>query len=393
VDCPVERCGCTPGASLACTADQNTLCAADGHSTTTATCALGCSATEPRCLTFDPSNDLGGALADAATQPDIALPPGAQIDTDLGLIQGVGGVPIDVKSVLVSQNGGTSMIRVFEGRSFVIDGARVVGSKSLALVAPGPITIRGLFDASANGLTNGPGAQEAPTACAGGASQEVGGTMPSAAGAGGGGNATAGGAGGGAHAFGGGGGALIPTFVPLVGGCRGGSVTDFSNGTLLRNGGGGGGAVQLVSLDQIALTNNGVIDLGGGGGPISAGGGSGGTLVLEATHVRIEGATTGVVANGGAGGACGSTGPDGGSSSTQATGPKCSPNSAGDGATGTLAATSGEVCTAMFCAANRYGGGGGAAGRVRIATANGAFSTVSTPILSAVISTATLALH
>src|SRR3954464_2925488 len=47
-DCPVERCGCTPGDTLSCTGGTATVCANDGKSTTEESCALGCAATEPR---------------------------------------------------------------------------------------------------------------------------------------------------------------------------------------------------------------------------------------------------------------------------------------------------------------------------------------------------------
>ena len=166
-DCPVERCGCEPGAGLSCDADQLEVCNADGRSSSTATCALGCATAEPRCLTFEPSNDLGGPLAAAAAEPDVLLPPGARIDTDLGLVQDGNGTPIAVRSVVVDQDGGSS-IRVFLGKSFVIDDATVRGTRALAFVAPGPITLRGKLDASAQGRTAGPGAQDVPAVCTGG---------------------------------------------------------------------------------------------------------------------------------------------------------------------------------------------------------------------------------
>lgn len=193
------------------------------------------------------------------------------IDTELGVVQDSGGNPIAVKAVLVPQNGGTSMIRVLEGRSFVIDSVVVSGPYALAIVAPGQITIRGRFDASANGPTPGPGAQDAPAVCAGTDHEENCYVGCTTAGAGGAGGATPGGRGG---FFGGAGGAVIAGLEPLLGGCRGGSITD--NGTIAFRGGAGGGGLQLVSLTEVALTTSGFIDASGGGGGNAAGGGSAG---------------------------------------------------------------------------------------------------------------------
>src|SRR5437899_2742770 len=128
------------------------------------------------------------------------------------------------------------------------------------------------------------------------------------------------------------GGSLIVGFSPLVGGCRGGDVLTPEL-TTARNGGGGGGAVQLVSLEQVALTNAGFINVGGGGGDDNAGGGSAGTIIIEAPVVHLDGATTGLVANGGAGGGCNTAGPDGTSAANPAIGPKCDVSSAGNGGT------------------------------------------------------------
>jgi hypothetical protein len=145
-------------------------------------------------------------------------------------------------------------------------------------------------------------------------------------------------------------------------------------------------------LSEIALTTRGLINVAGGGAENSAGGGSAGTIVLEAPHLRIDGALTGVSANGGSGGGCDSPGADGLTGNVPAYGPRCSPSSAGDGGTGMTAATSGEDCTGT-CALIMRGGGGGAAGRARIATKDGTFDQQSSPTLSALISMETLAVH
>jgi hypothetical protein len=386
--CPIERCGCTPGASLACAGDQVTLCASDGRSSMTETCPLGCSSSSARCATFAPSNDLQAALVDAALQPDVVLPPGTHVDTTLGLVQDGNGATIAVPSVLVSQNGGASMIRVFKARSFVMDDVKVTGQHALALVAPKSIVVRGLVDASAKKIVGGPGSQESPAVCAGGDTQ----TQPSgctgtncyALGAGGGGNAVAGGAGGGFNGPGAPAGVQVPTFVPLVGGCRGGRWLASDGATLVTTGGAGGGAIQIVSSTAIQLTTVGAISVGGGGGGGVTGGGSGGTVILEAPTVEFAGAGTGIFANGGAGGGCNASGADAQLSIFRAAGPKCAPNSAGDGGTASYPVTSGEICSGT-CGVTYAGGGGGSVGRVRIATKTGTYQVAQGATVSAVI--------
>ena len=192
------------------------------------------------------------------------------------------------------------------------------------------------------------------------------------------------------------GGSVQSTFSPLAGGCRGGAILDMMGATTIARGGGGGGAIQLVSGGQIVLSDQGLIDLGAGGGESSAGGGSGGTLVFEAPQVSMTGASAGVTANGGAGGGCdGGIGADALASTAKALGPACSYFYGGNGGTG--AELPGNGCTvqvdcAMGDPAPRYGGGGGSVGRMRVATMPGGFSRV-TPVLSVHITTATLAIE
>jgi hypothetical protein len=276
-NCPVDRCPCAPGKGLSCSGDDLISCAEDGHSTQTSTCTLGCSADQPHCLTFDPVNGLGVAMDLAAMEADVILSAGTKIDTSVGTVLDSGGNMIPLRSVLVAQNGG-AMIRAFVAKSFVIDGLTVTGTYPVAIVSPGPITIRGQLDASASGTTPGPGAQDSPATCA----------APSVPiltcypmqliycnkGAGGGGGVTSGGAGGGPTTAGGAPGAAFGLDF-LAGGCHGGHL-DTSGG------GGGGGAVQITSATSILLVNMGLIDVGGGGGQSGRGGGSGGTIILEA---------------------------------------------------------------------------------------------------------------
>ena len=397
--CSIERCGCDAGTGLSCDLDQLTVCNPDGHSSSVETCALGCS-TEPRCLTFEPSNGLGPALAMAASEPDVVLPPGTRIDTDLGTVTSASG-PVMVKSAVVAQQNGRS-IRVFLGGSFLADDVQVMGGSAVALVATGSITIRGPFKARASGAQAGPGGQDLPAVCAGADQTQIvqSGTVGfnTIAGPGGGGNATAGGAGGARTPSTSPVGALIPDFEPLVGGCRGGSQID-SNGVVMARGGGGGGAVQLVSLTEISFTTAGMLDVGGGGGAslgtgtskFSGAGGSGGTVVLEAPRVRFEGATTGLAANGGAGGSCQMQGADGSASAAVAhADASCTDASAGDGGTGAVLPTGKLIPCPQgnFCAVNfdHWDGGGGAAGRVRVVTKDSMLTRNGSPVISAMIS-------
>lgn len=388
IDGGLDASRCTPGAALACSADTLTTCATTGVTTTEVPCPLGCATTGAiRCLSFEPSNGLGAALAGATGQPDVVFPQNATLDTDLGIVTAPDGTKVAVKSIVVQQLDGLPSIRAFQAGSFVMDNVLIVGTNSLAFVAPGAITVRGKLDASATAAKGGPGSQEFTAVCIG---------VDAAArtcgfGAGGGGNATMGGGGTGAT----GptlGGSMIPGFEPLVGGCRGGNIVGGSS-TVVSNGGGGGGGVELVSLTSVSIS--GLIDLGGGGGASGAGGGSAGTLIIEAPRISLV-APGGFVANGGAGGGCGGAGSDGPSTSVVATNAGCA--AAGKGGTSSTPPTTSAQCsqtTGCSCALNDppEPGGGGAAGRARIVTLDGQFQTSGAPIVDAVITRAQLTIE
>ena len=385
------RMPCTPGTGLACNGDQLVVCGADGLSTSVQACPLGCSSTQNRCLTFDPSNGLGPALADASSQSDVVFSAGVVIDTDTGMIQDTNGNTVTVKSVLVQQVS-ASPIRVFEAQSFTIDDATVQGTNAIAFVSPGEISVVGRISARAHGGASGPGASTATT-CAGKAAEQYQcGCGSCEVGAGGAGNYQAGGDGG-AVLTGANSGQAVVSFAPLAGGCSGGDQLNQAGTVLLDSGGGGGGAVQLVSLRAITFQERGLIDVGGGGGESTTGGGSGGTVILEAPSVSFSGPESGVAANGGAGGGCGTMGADATTDTTAALGPSCQTFFGGNGGTGTMSPHSGctpGVDTCMPGCPVDYGGGGGSAGRLRIATKDGLYATSSNPILSVGITTATL---
>ncbi len=359
-DCPVERCGCSPGAT-SCQGSALAVCAQDGRSNVETTCALGCAATNDRCNSFEPTNGLATVFLAASNQPSVIFPDKIRINTDTGMVLDSTNVTVQVDSLLITQSNGPD-IRVFYAGAFDISDAVVTGTKAVAFVAPGAIELHGLVDASANGSTSGPGAYETG-AC-------VGTTGDGASG--GGGNGTAGGAGDKATRIDGG--APQVGFEPFGGGCRGGS-----------GGGAGGGAIQIDSLQRIELTagtKKGIIHVGGGGGAsASLGGGSGGTIILEAPTINLFG---GIAANGGGGGATSGGGADATADSVQAPGGSGQVLSYG-GYGGTIGMTAGDA------SGNGVGAsGGGAVGRALVRTADGTYSSTSNTLLSAVATTATL---
>ena len=392
-NCPVDRCGCTANAVLSCVGDQLMTCGADGKSSVTSTCALGCAADGTRCLTFEPSNGLGGALTMAAGEGDVTIPAGAKIDTDLGTVVDGNGVPVAVRSVQVAQTGAPT-IRAFIAHSLVVNNVTVHGANALAFVATEKVTLQGVVNAAGRASTNGPGSEASPFTCAGMTAQQyvctAGASMNTI---------TPGGGGGGDAVMGGntGGGSPVVGFMPLYGGCRGGDLQN-SSGATLGMGGGGGGAVEVVSLSAIVFTSDGFIDVGGGGGNSSCGGGSGGVVILEAPDVQLSGSSTGITANGGAGGGCGGNGADATMTTSPAPAPTCTSGgySAGAGGTEMTAPGSSAYCVpggGIFCVpcdGTPYGGGGGAVGRLRVATKDGTYALLGAPVLSVAVSAAVL---
>ncbi len=372
MNCPPERCGCTPGATT-CAMDQLSVCNPDGRSATTTNCGLGCATDGTRCLSFQPLNGLDAALMQAGGEPDIALPAGATFDTGTGAVTDSTGGTIAVRSLLVPQ--GATSIRAFIGKSFVVDNSTITGPNAFALVSPGTISVKGLVVARGHGTTGGPGSVVSGSLCVGNSAAYGSTGYPGAGGAG---NATAGGAGGGAHATTTGG-TTVSTFVPLVGGCSGGAIT----GSTATSGGGGGGAVQIVSLQQVAFQGSGLIHVGAGGGGAWAGGGSGGNIIIEAPMISFD-PSTGVTANGGAGG-CDASGADAAADLSPAPSTTCSNTafgSSGAGGTGSALPGNGTECVTMFCLEQpEYAGGGGAAGRLLLRSRTG--GDAPPPLLSA----------
>jgi hypothetical protein len=344
-------------------------------------CALGCHATEGRCNTVDPSNGLASALDDAANATDLVLVGEATIDTDAGTITDTIGAKSPLTQTLTS---GPVPVFVVIAKSIATNKITVTGSRALALVADGIISIDGHVALDARSDAAGPGAMLDEAGCRGANSAQ--GTSGSP-GAGGGGFGTAGGAGGsgGKPAVAGAMGGAVSgnlELVPLRGGCSGGHPGGrvLDTNVNASDPGAGGGAIQIVSNTSIRLGAEGFISANGGGGKGSStpvlcasdgpcgdgeGGGSGGAILLEAPAVELTG-TSGLTANGGAG-SCAVQGAasNGLSSERVALGQRCSGDTGdgGNGAASTNAATDGGNGSGNGPVG---GGGGGGAGRIRV---------------------------
>jgi len=356
-DCPVDRCGCQPGATT-CSGDALKTCDSSGTSETSVSCDLGCAAAGARCLSFVPANGLNLALMSAKNEPDITIPAMATVNTDTGVIRDIANLPIAVTSLVVPQSG-ASDVRVFIGRSFKLSSIVFNGTHPAAFVAVGDIVVDGLLDLGGDNPTERRGAgQQTSGACVGQTSQP---------GGGGAGNATPGGKSISANSSAVGLGGAMLSGTTLVGGCVGGGAT--SDGF-------GGGALQMDSLSRIVITASGGISLNGSAGSDRIGGGSGGMAILEAPKVEILG---GVFANGGSGGACGTAGQSGQLSTSPAIAPSgCGTNGlthGGDGGSSTAAPTVGA-------GVGGGGGGGGSVGRLFVTTV-GPYSTSSDTVISA----------
>lgn len=306
------------------------------------------------------------------------------IDTDNGTLTELpSGTPADLAANPHVQSGGPEMLIVSVAELSIGAGTTlsVTGSRPLALVTAGGMTIGGRITASADATTPGPGGGDATLCSAGqggdGVSQDAS-------------NDTAGsGGGGGGYGEAGGAGAIVEnssgdptaggasngntTIVPLRGGCNGGA-----GGNSGSSGGGGGGGLQLVAGGDITVVFGGAVGAEGAGGPGAsadrqggAGGGSGGALLLEAHHITIAGFVT---AHGG-GAAAGTrtesssaAGEDGhvADATPAAGGTGGAGGNGGDGGVGGTTAQDGNIGNTSNGRAAGGGGGGGAVGRIHL---------------------------
>jgi hypothetical protein len=354
---------CT-GPSAKCSGNTVERCDATGHPLPDETCLLGCVAAtasvEAHCLHVVPSQVPDACDGPAATALFEASGTHGVLDTDDGTIC-TGGILVQAQGPAIC---------IIRYGTFRIPGRaslKVVGSRALALVVDGDLTVDGTLDGSADLNQAGPGAL--PTNGHGG------GTL---AGAGGGGYTTAGGAGGAITSSGAAGGtggvAINPALpVPLQGGFAGAIPSGICAST---RGGGGGGALTLISCKG-TLIISGNVDAGGGGGEPGqlggqfapcggAGGGTGGTLVLQGAGIRVTG---GVFANGGGGGAgCAGSNTAAGEDGSRST---TAPASGGLQAACTIGGAGGIATMVPAPGADGTGsnpgaGGGGSVGRIEV---------------------------
>jgi hypothetical protein len=357
-------------------------------STSVTTCTVGCGSDGTSCGTFTPSNNLGASLLSAASAAPITIPAGSTIDTDTGVVTAPDMTSVNAMSTIVTE--ASVMIRVFAAPLLTLSNLTIIGSLPIAFVASGTIEVDGLLDLSGNTMTSGPGAAGSAAQCNGVSANIIAGPPrvgKYGGGGGGGGDATAGG---GAGLDSAGGGIGEVGFDPLTGGCAGGAVYDGT--TEADFGGGGGGAIQLVSNTGVSL--HGIIHVGGGGGGAYAGGGAAGIVVIEAPTVTVA-ALAGIAANGGGGGACGGSGADATPDANAATGGACA-GSDNDGSTGGSGGIASSTAGSLNAGTGNgsdfqfFGGGGGAAGRARIATVDGTIQSDPSAVMSAVLTSDTL---
>jgi hypothetical protein len=323
--------------------------------------------TDSEAIDFVPSNvDL--SKVDFTGVEDVVISKDQTLRTDNGGL--LGGTGNYTYRELTQVNG--PKLGVFAVKSLTIEsGATVtaVGADALVVVALDTIVIDGrLFGNSqtADGRI-GPGAVDqndaGNSAGSGAGGGSAGSDSTSAAGAGYCGTGGAGASSSGDPAQGGG---MWGTeeIVPLVPGSNGGSGG-------VGAGGDGGGAIQLVA--GISISVSGVVHVGGKGGwnagvydatgslsQQASGGGSGGSILIEAPTVDIRGT---LAANGGGGGG-NVPGADATPDIQEADGGAGDEGHAPGGNGSSASGLNGEDGTSLQNATS--GGGGGAAGRIRI---------------------------
>ncbi len=379
IDAPITS--CPVGTLQVCTSNTHLTCDAQGNMISSETCGLGCNTSEPRCNKVNPSNGLASALDDAEQAADLILMGTATIDTDAGTISDQSGPRTPLTSTLTV--GLPVGVFVIKAKNVTANAVTVTGTKALAIVASGTITIGGNLSVSGRLDTSGPGALDA--VCRAGSAPA--GNSAGGGGGAGGGFGTAGGKGGAGGSPTTQGGVAGPAagnveLVPLRGGCPGGNARDrlLDVDPIPSDPGGAGGAIQLVAGVEIKVNAGSFISANGGGGKGNnnnllclintpcgdgEGAGSGGAILLESAKVTIA-ATGGLAANGGAG-SCriSGTAAAGANSETPAPGEACTGDvgSGGAGAAGGIAALNGANGTGTNPVG---GGGGGGAGRIRV---------------------------
>lgn len=291
------------------------------------------------------------------------------------------------KAVLIPQDEGPSVVVLsFRSLSIAADSSlKLRGEYPVILAVYGDAQIDGWIDASASGVTPGPGGDNpliSTDDCTLGTGEDGGGAG-SITGGGGGGYGAGGGNGGNLPdpeiERGGSGGAEDPSegirLIPLRSGCAGGRGQAAGQGAdEKRYGGAGGGGIQISAASTLTIAG-GISSAGGGGTKGQSpqdgggGGGSGGAILLEGEIVKIESSAT-ITANGGSAAAGNSESNPNGQDGADGEKAKTTPviggtahSGAGNGGNGGAVespATMGED------AEYGGGGGGGSVGRIRI---------------------------
>lgn len=398
-------------------------------------CALGCrsDASGVRCNTFEPFPPI--------TTADLVAKDLAPIDLDTGRSDDEKKVPVvfDTATGKIAQPATRALaerifrrantnsaqgedvggiwferregVAIFRTDSLILRHTRMIGDLPAAIVATKELQIFGRLEIACGTLGGGAGGASGATAPGPGGGKAA---APNA------------GAGGGAHGGNGGGGGASKTTL----GGAGGSAFAFTDGVLAGGGGGGGaaarggnggGAILLVAGssveigdgltptwfpaeatgEKVVLEGIDVGGCGGGGGSSAAngsggGGGAGGLIVIESPVVTVR-LNSGLAANGGGGGGGGTGGGNGPRGTIEATatvggaagGLTCGQGKGGLGAGGAaIAGGAGQpgdygrepsVCQTSTVTSS---GGGGAGGRIRIATRVGRLSDSTAGLLS-----------
>jgi hypothetical protein len=360
-------------------------------------CDAGICQASGSCVTFSypPSNFDPVAIAARGIAGNVVVGCNAWFDSTDGGGFWCAGQPVPAQTVVPQAGAQDVMVLAMSGLS-VTGSLTLTGTRPVILAVWGDATVNGTISArSVTGQDAGAGAYPA------GQCEIVNGQVAApgdvASGGGGAGGSTPGGTGGDLSGGGGipGGGPAAPrgvaTLIPLQGGCNGGAGGRANDAAGVGGAGGkGGGAVQLSAAGTLQVSGTITASGAGGhgglqdqvgsaseGGNGGGGGGAGGEVLLEGRDVSVMNGAT-LTANGGGGGEGGDSQSSGNRGNAGADGPSNAPSGgaggsgavpcAGNGASGGSASGApgdGNNIGYSFggCAT---GGGGGAAGRIRV---------------------------
>ena len=147
--------------------------------------------------------------------------------------------------------------------------------------------------------------------------------------------------------------------------------------------------MQIVAGASLEVSGAGVIDVSGGGGDwYSGAGGAGGAILLEAPTLSVFGT---LAANGGAGGSADGQadtgGADGSATATPAKGGITSNPIIGNGGDGSAGSAIDGQSGSQPDPAQRQGGGGGAAGWIRLNSKSGSAQLGASSVISPALTT------